>query len=685
MYTSLVPKVPRLGTNKEAPLTHSHNRSICAEDLYRFRLISDPRISSDGRLAVYVQHRVDGETQKKHANLWLVPVDGGPPRRFTQGDHADVSPELSPGGDQIAFLSNRADENQKQLYLIPIAGGEARKLTNFKGAIQSFCWSPDGTKLLVQFRAKDPETIEREEAEKKKDLGVVSRRVTRLFYKLDGTGFLPDERIHLWLVDAQTGESTQLTSGEVHDEWNPTWSPDGATIAYCSNRTPDPDLHPAAIDLLVREMRGGDERKIEAPFGRKSLPSFSPDGRWIAYLGSEGDDPWALTRLWIAPIDDSAEARCLTKEHDFNVSASTINDMGSVPQMRPTWSVDGSRLYIQVAHHGRTTLKAVDLDGTVTDVINEPGVVGPFTFDEAQRRLLYFFATLTDPGQILVREGIDGDTCVLTHANQKLLAKIDLGRIEEMWFKGSAGNDLQGWILTPPGFDPNMRYPSILEVHGGPQTQYGHLFMHEFFFLAAQGYVVYFCNPRGGQGYGDAHCRAIANNWGTVDYEDLMAWADVVAAKPYIDAERMGVTGGSYGGYMTNWIISHTDRFNAAVTQRCVSNLISMWGSSDFNWVFQRLFGDHPPWESHDSFWQSSPIKHFANVKTPTLVIHSENDMRCSIEQGEQVFVALKLLGVDTEMIRYPDEPHGLSRTGRTDRRIDRLGHIVRWFDRYLK
>ena len=269
--------------------------------------------------------------------------------------------------------------------------------------------------------------------------------------------------------------------------------------------------------------------------------------------------------------------------------------------------------------------------------------------------------------------------------NDALLRNVDLGSVEEVWFKGAAKNDLQGWIMKPPGFNPKKKYPSILEIHGGPRVQYGNYFMHEFYCLAAQGYVVFFCNPRGGQGYGEKHSRAIHNNWGSVDYDDLMAWTDYVARKPYIDRKRMGVTGGSYGGYMTNWIIGHTSRFAAAVTQRSVSNLISMWGSSDFNWGFQEEFGNRPPWENHKNYWRQSPMKYMGKARTPTLVIHSEQDLRCAIEQGEQVFVALKKLGVDTEMVRFPDEPHGLSRGGRTDRRVERLGHILRWFGKYLK
>ncbi|MBN1401719.1 MAG: S9 family peptidase, partial [Anaerolineae bacterium] len=219
---------------------------------------------------------------------------------------------------------------------------------------------------------------------------------------------------------------------------------------------------------------------------------------------------------------------------------------------------------------------------------------------------------------------------------------------------------------------------------GGPRAQYGYLFSHEFQFLAAHGYVVFFTNPRGSQGYGEAHSRAIVNDWGNADYRDLMAWTDYVAAQPYVDPERLGVTGGSYGGYMTLWIIGHTQRFKAAVAQRVVSNWISMWGSSDENWSFQAEFGDKPPWENLENLWRQSPMSSIGNARTPTLILHSEEDHRCPIEQGEQAYVALRTLGVPCEMVRFPDESHGLSREGRTDRRIARLEHMLRWFARYL-
>ena len=673
--------------------TSPGKRRITAEDLYRFQLIADCQIAPDGRHVVFCAQRAEKKTEKKYSNLWVVPTDRARARQFTYGDHVDSQPKWPPDGREIAFISNRSDEKQPQIYIIPFYGGEARPLTNLKGEIGAFEWSPDGKRFVCQFRKKDKEALEREKDERKKELGIVSRHITRLFYKLDGSGFLPQERWHIWTIDARTGRARQLTDSDVYDELEPWWSPDGKEIVFCSNRSDDPDFDPDAIDLSVIPAAGGDMRKIETPVGPKGTPTFSPDGKWLAYLGQEGrGQGWKNIGLWVVPADGSEEARNLTETFDFSVSSWTSNDLpGSPLMMRPTWSKDGSRIYFQVAHHGNTVLKSVALDGdesSLQTVIGDTGVVGSFSFDKEQSKLAYFHANMTDLGQVWVLDFATGHarrSHKLTRVNENLLRARDLGEMEEVWFKGAAGNDLQGWILKPPDFESKKKYPSILEIHGGPRVQYGNFFMHEFYFLAAHGYVVYFCNPRGGLGYGEEHAKAIVNNWGTADYDDLMAWTDFVQQKPYIDPERMGLTGGSYGGYMTNWIIGHTDRFQAAVTQRSVSNLISMYGSSDFNWAFQYEFGDEPPWENLENYWRQSPMKTIGNAKTPTLVIHSEQDLRCDMEQDEQVFVALKKLGVDTEMVRFPDEPHGLSRGGRTDRRIERLNHILRWFDRYLK
>jgi dipeptidyl aminopeptidase/acylaminoacyl peptidase len=660
-------------------------RTITAEDLYDLTLISDCQISPDGHHIVYTAQRIDKKTEKKYTNVWIVPIDKGSPRQFTHGDQSDTHPRWSPTGDSLAFISNRDDEKQPQIYIIPFKGGEARKLTDFKGNIATFAWSPDGTKLACMFRKKDKEEIEREEDEQKKELGVVCRHITRVFYKEDGTGFLPRERWHLWVIDVQTGKATQLTDHDIYDEGYPSWSPDSTEIVFCSNRSKDPDLDLDAVDIYIIPVTGGEFRKIETPIGPKSSPRFSPDGKWIAYFGGEGKRiTWKLTRLWVVPVDGSGKAKNLTGKYDFNVSSWVINDFPGTPElMPPTWAVNSKEIYFQVAHHGNAHLKSISLNEEIQTIIDDTGVVGSYTLDKTQSKLAYFHADMKDPGQIWVRDMNTKTAQKVTNVNPQL-PSVNLGEVEEVWFTND-GYNLQGWIIKPPDFDKLKKYPSVLEIHGGPRVQYGNFFMHEFFFLAASGYVVYFCNPRGGQGYGEQHSKSIWNNWGTIDYDDIMAWVDYIEKKPYIDKAKMGVTGGSYGGYMTNWIIGHTNRFKAAVTQRSVSNLTSMYGSSDFNWSFEDEFGNEPPWENIENYWKQSPIQYIDNAKTPTLVIHSEQDLRADVEQGLQIFVALKRLGVNTELVLFPDEPHGLSRGGRTDRRIARLTHMKRWFDTYLR
>ncbi len=674
-------------------------RTITADDLYKFELISIPQIAPDEDHVVYAQQRVDPTTEKKYSNLWIAsfdlpsgdqdrPADGAGPWQFTYGDQVDNHPKWSPDGSKITFISNRGDEKQPQFYLLPFEGGEARPLTDLKGEFGAYQWSPDGSKIVVQFRKKDAEVIEREEDEAKQKLGVVQRHYDRAYYKFDGYGFLPQERWHIWTVDVISGQATQLTDHPVFDEHEPTWSPDGQWIVFRSNRNADPDLTHGETDLVVVSVDGGDPRVIKTPGRNTQLPCVSPDGKWIAYFAMRDTDQWwQNTDLWIVPFDGSAPPKNLTLNLDFSIEHATINDLNfagaiAVP---PTWSLDSQRIYFQVSKHGSGLLMSIDVDGqNLQTEIDEKGVVGGYNFDQQQQKLAYFFGTMTDPGQVWVRNLREAESRQITRTNA-WLGEVDLGLVEEVWFKGRDDNDLQGWILKPPGFDSSQRYPSILEIHGGPLAQYGEFMMHEFYFLAAQGYVVYFSNPRGGQGYGEEHAKAIWGGWGDADYADLMIWADYITAQPYIDPEHMGVTGGSYGGYMTLWIIGHTHQFKSAVAQRVVSNWVSMWGSSDLNWVFQQVLEDKPPWEDIEKAWKHSPMAYIGNANTPTLIIHSEHDHRCPIEQGEQAFVALKTLGVDTEMVRFPEEPHGLSRQGRTDRRIVRLNHILRWMDKYLK
>ena len=670
-------------------MTPEEKRKITAEDLYEIEVINGCQISPDGRDIVYAVQSVEKDSEKKFTHLWRVPTNAGEPVQLTFGKHTNGNPKWSPDGKWIAFLSNRVDKKQSQLFILPVDGGEGRPITDVKGDIGEFNWSPDSKKIVFQFREMDPEDVEMLKDDAKKELGRVARRVTnRVFFKLDAYGYLPKARYHLWTVDIDTKETSQLTDSEIYDESGPVWSPDGKKIAFFSNRTEQPDLNPGVTDLFLYDLTNEGFEKVATWVGPKGMASFSPDGTRIAFLGHEDTKAgYKNDELWVLDLSNEGTAKSLTAEFDFEVGGGIINDTGSMISMAPVWSADGKSLVFQVGRHGRTSLHKIGVDGDGLETLLEfDGVVSAFSLDDADSTIAYIHGTMTDPCQVAVLIEEQSEPKILTTLNQTLLESIDLGSFEEVWFKGADDNDLQGWIIKPPNFDPRKQYPSIMEIHGGPLAQYGFYFMYEFFYLAAQGYIVYFCNPRGGTGYGESHAKAIYHgNWGTVDYDDLMVWADYIEKQPYIDPDNMGVTGGSYGGYMTVWIIGHTHRFKAAVSQRCVSNLISMWGSSDFNWSFQEIFDDKAPYENLDVLWQCSPIKHIATAKTPTLVIHSMQDLRCAIEQSEQVYVALKNIGVDTEFLMFPDSPHGVSRSGRTDRRVVRLEGIVDWFKRYLE
>ncbi|MGA1821592.1 MAG: prolyl oligopeptidase family serine peptidase [Thermoplasmatota archaeon] len=670
-------------------MARTKKTKITPQDLYDLRNVTGAAISPDGKNVAYTVQRIDRSKEKKYSNIWIVPTTIGKTRQFTHGSQNDRDPKWSPDGSEIAFLSNREDEKQFQLNVIPFNGGEAQRITDLKGTISAFEWSPDSREFVISFRKKDKEEIERENDPSKKELGVVYRRFDRTFFKLDGDGFLPKERYHIHIVNKRSGKTAQITDSPVFDNIQPKWSPDGKRLLYISNREEKPDLDPYFKDIFIFDIGKKKEMRMDLPKGEKFDACFSPDMKWIAFTGKEGRGKWwRLKRLYIIPVKGGEERLCLTSDKDVEIGNVTLNDVESHPFTSPlTWSPDSSRIYFQTPEQGRTKLAYVDIGekgNPIHYLIDDVCVVGAFSFDLSGRRYAYHRMDIHDPGNIWTGViGADGQK-KLTKLNSLISRAASAMEVEEHWIGTDDGKKVHGWIMKPPDFNKRIKYPSVLEIHGGPRAQYGFTFMHEFFYLASEGYVVHFCNPRGGQGYGEEHAGSIWKAWGTHDYDDISTWTDFISGLPYIDSKRMGVSGGSYGGYMTNLIIGKTDRFSAAVTQRSVSNFISMWGSSDFNWYFQDEFSEKPPWEDLDNYWKQSPMKYIGNARTPTLIIHSENDLRCDMEQGEQVYVALQRLGVPAELLRFPDSPHGLSRMGRTDRRIARLEHIRNWFERYL-
>ncbi len=664
-------------------------RLLTHEDLWQLKFVGDAQISPDGTRVVFTVKIIDKERNRYWSHLWLVDLKSEQTRQFTFGEVSDGSPRWSPDGKNIAFL--RAKDKQMQIWLIPADGGEARQLTRIdEGSLSSLAWSPNGREIAFCFRPTHPDWTG--EARKKREGSGKStppRVITRLWHKLDGAGFL-DMRQHIWVCDAETGQTRQLTDGDYDDE-SPAWSPDGKKIAFISNRSPDPAETPYALDLWWVAAEGGKLHKIETPPGYKGGLSWSPDGRWIAYVGHESqEDPWVPRhdRVWIVS-PKGGEARCLTRSLDRTVGNATLSDAREAftETPAPIWSEDSARLYFPVSDHGSCHLYGVSLHGrpwALTEGALE------ITSVSAARRGAHFALSIakpTQPAEVFLGtlKAKDFKIKPLTRFHESFLAAVKLSEPEEFFIKSFDGERIQGWLMKPPDFSPKRTYPLLLYIHGGPHAQYGHTFFHEFQWHAARGYVVLYTNPRGSMGYRERFAQCIRGDWGNLDYKDLMAAVDYAVKLPYIDEERLAVAGGSYGGYMTNWIIGHTDRFRCAVTDRSVVNLHSMFGTCDFAF---KPDGYWPgaPWKNPKRLLEQSPLSYLKNVRTPVLIIHSEGDLRCPIEQAEQLFTALKRLKKEVVFVRYPQETsHGLSRGGPPDLRLDRLKRIGDWLDQHLK
>ena len=668
-------------------------RKIGAQDLLTMRFVSQPQLSPDGTLVAFVSRWIDPKKNRYFSNLWLVPTNGGKPRRFTVGDYVDTSPRWSPDGRRIAFISDRSDSSQ--IWCIPVDGGEAGQLTKLEeGNIGSLAWSPDGTKIAFTFRPKPAADRKAEcEAREEEHRSYPPRVIRRAGYREDGTGYNGGERWHLQTVTVETGDVNQLTS-EDHDDHSPAWSPDGKTIAFVSNRSEDADLTPGYQDLWLISSNGGEARRVTKQSGHMQCPVWSPDGAEIAYIGHDRpDEIWGVSdpHLWVVSVK-SGEARDLTLGMDRPVGDYTLSDTSESEGVvqSPIWSVDGARLFFLVSDRGSCHLYSVNRSGGELIQLTQGAIdVCSFSADTETRQLALQVGSAAEPGDVYLLSTRDSDQSTpsrLTDLNREWKAKLSLSTPEEIWFDTYDGKKIQGWIVKPPDFDPHQKYPLILEIHGGPHTQYGNAFFHEFQFLAARGYVVLYTNPRGSKGYGEAFTGAIRGTWGEPELNDLMAGIDYVIDQGYVDSERLGVTGGSYGGFMTNWAVGHTDRFKAAVTQRSVTNMISMAGTCDVQLMGDRTYFPSEVWEDPTFYWKLSPLSYVQNISTPLLILHSEGDLRCPIEQGEQLFIALKRLKREVEFVRYPGEAsHDLSRNGPPDLRIDRLGRIVEWMDKHLQ
>lgn len=691
-------------------------RGITPEDYFAFEFVSDPRISPDGRMVAFVVTTIDQRQNRRVSNIWLVSADGSvPPRQITTSPQSSTSPRWSRDGKYLAFLSARpsasddarpaptgvvpqaspappaasgspeptgsptlpgtpgvpsgvatatAETPRAQIYVLAMDGGEARRVTNLKNGVNSFQWSPDGTRFVALSRTGPSDG--RSGGTPRSDV----RHYRHLSYKFNDTGWFDDRRSHLWVVDARSGRARQITSGDDWNDTDPQWSPDGARIAFVSDRTGHAFDESRNTDVWVIPAAGGPLTKISDHEEADESPRWSPDGGMIAFIGQvrERDHP----RIWLAPSNGGAPSTLAARDLDL------------IPA-NLQWSGDGKALYFETGIRGELQLFRVDTGArTLRQITTGPRGVHAMDVNAMTGRIVYEANDFSNLDDIYISDADGSGERRLTHYNAPLWSRLELQNVERFTYKGADGWDVDGFLVKPLGWREGKKYPLILNIHGGPAGMYGVDWYHEFQVYAARGWAVLFTNPRGSTGYGQKLERGIEGEWGGKDYIDIMNGVDAATARyPWIDKNRMGVTGGSYGGYMTNWIVSHTNIFKAAVTLRSVSDFISDEGTRDGAYGHRPDFGGDL-FQRFDLYWDRSPLKYASNVRTPILILHSDNDYRVPLEQGEQWFRALKHFGVDAEFVIFPRENHNLTRTGEPKHLVESLNWQIYWFDRFL-
>ena len=687
-----MPTSPRAAASRRSAPS-PRRKPIVPEDLLELVGVSDPQISPDGARILFTRSRIEGNRTLR--DLWTVDADGARDAQpLTAGGH-DRHGRWSPDGTRIAFIRGGDPKaGRPQIAILDLAGGEARLVTDLpEGTLRELQWSPDGRGIAFAFRPLGEERTRAAKAQRERDgLSDPPRIVEDPWYRLDGDGYFLGDRFRLDWLDVESGRSRTLFDRDRIGEFSFDLAPDGRSIAITARTAKTAVLDSHKTDLLLIDVASGKARKVEgAPPGPKHAVAFSPDGRQLAIAARTGDDGLYSPRnlgLWVGPVKGRGGWRDLLDGTDWCLMASTLSDSRDASFAATLrWAPDGSRLLAKIGWHGSGRIASVPTDGSTPRFLTEEGVelsLGNLSKDG--RRAALCFGDSTTPDEIALgevsRTAIRVST--LTDFNAPLVSARTIAAPIEHWVESADGTKVQVWELRPPGVPASRKTPAILEIHGGPHAQYGLTFFHEFQCLANAGYSVFFPNPRGSKGYGEAFCSAIRGSWGEKDWQDVAAVLAFVRSRRNVDAKRVGIMGGSYGGYMTNWAIAHDHSIRAAITDRCVSNMVSMQGNTD-HYSRPDRYWSGAPWDRPEALWKSSPIAFFKGVRTPTLIIHSEGDLRCNVEQGEQVHAALVAQGVPTRFVRYPaSTSHGMSRSGPPDLRIHRLREILAWWKRWL-
>jgi acylaminoacyl-peptidase len=643
-------------------------------DVFGLEWASEPMISPDGERIAYVRRSFDVKTDTQRGTIWLVDRAGSSHRPLASGAGSQGSPRWSPDGDRLAFVA--ADGDGAQIHLHWFKEGVTARVTNLLQAPTNLAWSPDGRQLGFVMRVaakRSPLEVKLPEQPDDASWAPPLKAIDRMVYRADGEGYLPDAFGQVFVVPADGGTPRQLTDG-AFDHDGLAWSADGTEILVSANRHENADLEPADSEVYAVDVATGTIRALTKRFGPDAQPTASPDGRYIAFTGFDDRyQGYQRARLYVMRRDNDA-VRELAADLDRDIE-------------RPTWSHDSRRVYFQYDDRGTTRIAEADLSGRVTTLVDDLGgeawsrPYGGGSFSVARDGSIAYSANDPyDPAAVGIHDG--GRTRRLTALNDDLLALRDLGRVEEIWSATPVdGRRVQSWLIRPPGFDPAKKYPLILEIHGGPHTNYGPRFAAELQLMAAAGYNVLFSNPRGSTSYGEEFGNAIHHAYPGRDFDDLMAAVDAAIARGGVDPDRLFVTGGSGGGVLTAWIVGTTDRFRAAAVQKPVINWASFALTADLPNFFYKYWFPAPPWEDYEAYWQRSPLSRVGNVRTPTMVVTGELDYRTPISESEQFYQALRIRGVDTLLVRVPGASHSLD--ARPSQLNARIAYILAWFARH--
>jgi dipeptidyl aminopeptidase/acylaminoacyl peptidase len=648
---------------------------VVPSDLLRFVLVTDPQIAPDGSAVYYRRSWFDGEADEIRGAIGRVTRDGAE-RAFTSGPN-DRLPRVAPDGSAVAFVADR--DGATRLFVLRLDGGEAQPLGESYPAITALAWSPDGKRLAFVATAPHEPAVARAFHDAKSG----ARHIRMLPFKSDADGLLDGTRKHLFAIDAAGGAARRLTRGDF-DVAAPSWSPDGKRIAISAQVNPS-ETATMLRDICVVDAESGELVRLTRDSGPMTLPAFSHDGREIAFVGHlHGDDGGGRFDEELLVISaEGGEPRSLSAGLGRTVGDHIAGDLRRGGSSAPAWSADDREIVVQVCDEGTTSVRAFARDGSGIRTLagGERHVYG-FSL-AADGTLALAVSTPTVPGEIALIPPSGGER-VLTDTNPWLAEKtvVAPARYRPCADDGTA---LDGWLLLPPAAR-EARPPLVIEVHGGPHGAYGFTFFLEFQVLANAGIAVAYGNPRGSQSYGETYAHGTVGDWGGLDADDVLRILDGALERGAFDTARLGVAGGSYGGFMTSWLLGHSDRFVAGVSMRAVNDFVSEIGASDIAWFLEKELRTDYARDAGRTLFESSPMRAVANVRAALLVEHSERDYRCPIDQGEQMFTALRRLGnLETEFVRFTDTGHEMSRGGKPRSRILRLRAIAHWLVRHLR